>query len=47
MGKFIHWFIRNNNVYGFKFDGKWFDICDLNIYKTADDYFLQKKGDMK
>ncbi len=42
MGHFIQWFISNHNVHAFKFDGKWFDIGNLDEYHKADEYFKQK-----
>ena len=44
MGHFIQWFIKNHNVYAFRFDGRWFDIGSLEEYHEADDYFRIKGG---
>jgi glucose-1-phosphate thymidylyltransferase len=44
MGHFVQWLILNKPVYAFRFDGRWFDIGDLQEYHQADDYFRIKGG---
>jgi len=42
MGHFIEWLCKNDIVYAFTFDGKWFDIGNIEMYKEADEYFKKK-----
>jgi glucose-1-phosphate thymidylyltransferase len=39
MGHFIEWLYKNDNVYGFVFEGIWFDIGSFESYHEADEYF--------
>ena len=34
-GDYIRWLTQNNNVYGFKFTGKWYDIGSVESYNEA------------
>jgi glucose-1-phosphate thymidylyltransferase len=43
LGHFIEWLCRNDDVYAFTFDGKWFDIGSMEMYNEADAYFRNKK----
>lgn len=38
-GDYIHWLVENNDVYGFKFIGKWYDIGSIESYKEAQEKF--------
>ncbi|MBF0569505.1 MAG: nucleotidyltransferase family protein [Candidatus Omnitrophica bacterium] len=40
-GGYIQWLYQKTAVYGFKFDGKWYDIGSLESYKEAQDQFKQ------
>jgi glucose-1-phosphate thymidylyltransferase len=42
MGHFIEWLCKNDVVYAFTFEGKWFDIGCIEMYKEADEYFRKK-----
>ncbi|MBW2994775.1 nucleotidyltransferase family protein [Candidatus Woesearchaeota archaeon] len=42
MGHFIEWLCKNDNVYAFIFEGKWFDVGSTELYHEADDYFKKK-----
>jgi len=35
IGNYIKWLAKNYNVYGFNFDGDWFDIGDIDSYTEA------------
>ncbi|MFH0753660.1 MAG: nucleotidyltransferase family protein [Candidatus Omnitrophota bacterium] len=39
-GGCIQWLYKNTPVYGFKFQGKWYDIGSLESYDEAQKYFL-------
>jgi glucose-1-phosphate thymidylyltransferase len=39
LGHFIEWLYKNDNVYGFVFDGVWFDIGSFESYHKADEFF--------
>lgn len=41
LGDYISWMVKNNSVYAYPLEGKWFDIGDLNSYREADQ-LLQK-----
>ena len=34
-GNYISWLVQNDVVYGFIFDGEWYDIGDKNIYEKV------------
>ena len=38
-GDYIRWLVENNDVYGFKFVGKWYDIGSIEAYKEAQERF--------
>jgi len=38
-GFYIGWLSKQTEMYAFPFQGKWFDIGDLNSYENADQYF--------
>ena len=38
-GDYIRWLYQKNNVYGFKFDGKWYDIGSVESYYEAQQKF--------
>ena len=40
-GDYIRWLCEKNNVYGFKFSGKWYDIGSVESYKEAQEKFKQ------
>jgi glucose-1-phosphate thymidylyltransferase len=42
LGHFIEWLSKNDKVYAFTFDGKWFDIGSIELYHEADEYFKKK-----
>jgi len=46
MGHFIEWLYKNEKVYGFIFDGMWFDIGSFESYHEANQYFLKKQKSM-
>lgn len=35
-GHYIEWLSKNDAVYGYRFEGEWFDIGDMESYKLAD-----------
>ena len=35
IGNFIKWLAKNSNVYGYTFNGNWFDIGDIDSYTEA------------
>ena len=39
MGHFIEWLIKNDLVYGYVFDGYWFDIGSFESYDLANEFF--------
>ena len=43
-GHYIEWLSRNDSVFGYKFEGEWFDIGDMNSYKSADKIYKERKG---
>ena len=38
-GDYIRWLYQKNNVYGFKFSGKWYDIGSIEAYQDAEEHF--------
>jgi glucose-1-phosphate thymidylyltransferase len=38
-GDYIRWLHQKNEVYGFKFSGKWYDIGSVEAYKEAQEKF--------
>lgn len=38
-GSYTKWLSEKKNVYGFQFDGKWYDIGSIESLKEAQDYF--------
>jgi len=44
-GHYISWLCRRDEVYGFTFCGKWYDIGNYETYKEADEGFRLKKGE--
>jgi glucose-1-phosphate thymidylyltransferase len=40
MGHFIEWLYKNDEIYGFIFNGIWFDIGSFDSYNKANEYFL-------
>ncbi len=38
-GDYVRWLYQKNNVYGFKFDGKWYDIGSVESYHEAQEKF--------
>ena len=38
-GDYIRWLCQKNDVYGFKFIGKWYDIGSVEAYKEAQEKF--------
>lgn len=38
IGHFINWLYKNDEVYGYIFQGMWFDIGSLESYHEADEY---------
>ncbi|MEM0159354.1 MAG: nucleotidyltransferase family protein [Candidatus Micrarchaeaceae archaeon] len=43
IGNFIEWLIKNSEVLGYVYKGRWFDIGTLETYRRAFDTFLQWK----
>jgi len=41
-GYYVQWLYRQMPVYGLAFDGKWFDIGDIDVYNEAQEYFNKK-----
>jgi glucose-1-phosphate thymidylyltransferase len=39
MGHFIEWLYQNDDVYGFVFSGRWFDIGSFESYDKANGYY--------
>jgi len=39
MGHFVEWLCRNDDVYGYVFEGIWFDIGGFDSYDEANRYF--------
>jgi glucose-1-phosphate thymidylyltransferase len=42
IGHFIEWLYKNDDVFGFVFKGKWFDIGSFESYDEANEYFTKK-----
>ena len=38
-GDYIRWLVQRKSVYGFKFDGRWYDIGSVESYKEAQEKF--------
>lgn len=43
IGNFLKFLVETDEVYGYLFKNKWFDIGSLPAYREADEYFSQKK----
>lgn len=41
-GYYIRWLSAKNQVYGFPFSEKWYDIGDLESYKRADEEYIKR-----
>ncbi len=41
-GDYIHWLSQQTNVYGFQFEGKWYDIGSIESYQEAQKAFSVK-----
>lgn len=41
-GNFIAWIVSNYNVYGFAFEGRWYDIGDKESLKKADEEYKKR-----
>lgn len=41
-GDYIIWLLKNHDVYGFNFTGKWFDIGSVESYKEAQQAFANQ-----
>jgi glucose-1-phosphate thymidylyltransferase len=41
-GEYIRWLSRKQNVYGYTFVGKWYDIGSIESYEAAKNDFLKK-----
>jgi len=41
-GNYIGWLVQNDDVHGFTFDSKWYDIGDKNIYERVKDSFKER-----
>ncbi len=42
IGHFIEWLYQNDDVFGFIFEGVWFDIGSFESYDNANEYFFKK-----
>jgi glucose-1-phosphate thymidylyltransferase len=38
-GYFMQWLVKREKVYGYEFNGNWFDIGDIDSYKKANKEF--------
>ena len=38
-GDYIHWLTEAGTVFGFKFQGKWYDIGSIETYQEAQERF--------
>jgi len=45
-GRFIQWLCKQETVYGYRLEGEWWDIGNIETYRDADKYFskLLSKG---
>ncbi len=43
-GRYIEWLHRQTQVFGFVFEGSWFDIGDHDKLAEANDFYSSKKG---
>ena len=43
-GNYIKWLSENTEVYGFTFEGNWYDIGDIRSYEEADKKYSSKKN---
>ena len=41
-GDYIQWLVEVDRVYAYPFEGEWFDIGDLESYREADRYLIEK-----
>ncbi len=41
-GSYIKWLSEKKNVYGFQFNGKWYDIGSVESLREAQDYFQKR-----
>ena len=41
-GHFVKWLSENTDVFGFKFEGKWFDIGSFESLQEANEYYSRK-----
>ncbi|MBI4550365.1 MAG: nucleotidyltransferase family protein [Candidatus Omnitrophica bacterium] len=41
-GYFIQWLLEHDNIWGYPFEGVWYDIGDMNSYESANRLFASK-----
>lgn len=41
-GDYIHWLVQKKGVYGFQFEGRWYDIGSVEAYQEAQQRFEDK-----
>jgi len=42
LGKFFEWLLNREPLYGYPYEGVWFDIGTLDSYKEANEYVMKK-----
>jgi glucose-1-phosphate thymidylyltransferase len=42
-GHYIKWLSENDKVYGYRFEGKWFDIGNKRLLKKADELYTKRE----
>ena len=43
-GRYIQWLYRKEPVYAHVFDGLWYDIGNIEMYRRADELYREKRG---
>ena len=43
LGHFIEWLIKRKKVYGYVFNGSWFDIGSFEVYNDANEYYREQR----
>lgn len=39
LGDYVHWLLKTDRVFAYRFEGRWFDIGSLESYREAEQFF--------